>query len=73
MTNKTMLRKARHISNRIIRLTIGKLNISRMLCLILINQIGITNRIEIQKILRFLDDFGYDIKKIKYIPPDAAN
>jgi hypothetical protein len=44
-----------------------------MHCLILINQKEISNRIEIQKILKFLDDFGYDTKTIKYIPTDTAN
>jgi len=73
MTNKTTIRKARHISNRIIRLAIGKLDLIRMPCLILINQKTINNRIEIQKILRILDDFGYDIKTVRYIPSDNAN
>ncbi len=73
ISNKTMLRKARLITNRIIRLAIGKLNIVRMPCLILINQKEISNHIEIQKILKFLDDFGYDTKTIKYIPTDTAN
>ncbi|UCC18649.1 MAG: hypothetical protein JSV62_11140 [Promethearchaeota archaeon] len=72
ITNKTMIRKARHISNRIIRLAIGKLNIANMPCLILINKLGIY-RYEIQKILRFLDEFGYDIKIVKYIPTDISN
>ena len=72
MTNKTMLRKARHISNKIIRLAIGKLNIVNMPCLILINQNAIS-RFESKKILRFLDDYGYDVKKVKYIPPHTTN
>lgn len=73
MTNKKMLRKARHISNRIIRLAIGKLNIVRIPCLILINQKESANTIETEKILRFLDDFGYDIKTVKYIPSNTDN
>ncbi|MFW9826287.1 MAG: hypothetical protein ACFFEY_01560 [Candidatus Thorarchaeota archaeon] len=73
MTNKKMLRKARHISNRIIRLAIGKLNIVRIPCLILINQKETVSSLETEKILRFLDDFGYDIKTVKYIPTKPAS
>ena len=73
ITNKKMLRRARHISNRIIRLAIGKLNIVKIPCLILINQKETTNRIETKKMLRFLDDFGYDIKTVEYIPSDTTN
>ncbi len=73
MTNKKMLRKARHISNRIIRLAIGKLNIVRIPCLILVNQKEKVNNAETGKVLRFLDDFGYDIKTIKYVPSNTAN
>jgi len=72
VTNKKMLRKARHISNKIIRLAIGKLNIAKMPCLILINKLGIY-RYEIIKLAQYLDGFGYNIRTIKYIPTDPSN
>jgi hypothetical protein len=73
LSNKEMVRKARHISNRIIRLAIGKLNIVRIPCLILINEKETRSTVETGKILRFLDDFGYDIKTVKYIPTNTSN
>ncbi len=72
VTNKNMLRKARRISNKIMRLAIGKINLAKMPCLILINKLGFY-RYEVTKIAKYLDGFGYDIRTIKYIPTDTSN
>ncbi|MFX0144538.1 MAG: hypothetical protein ACFE9C_10710, partial [Candidatus Hodarchaeota archaeon] len=72
VTNKNMLRKARRISNKIMRLVIGKLNIIKMPCLILINKPGFYD-FEVIKFAKYLDGFGYDIRTIKYIPTDTSN
>ena len=72
VTNKKMLRKARHISNRIIRLAIGKINIANMPCLILINKTGFY-RYDVIKLAQHLDGLGYELRTIKYIPTDPSN
>jgi hypothetical protein len=72
VTNKIMLRKARRISNKIMRLAIGKVNIAKMPCLILINKLGF-HRYEVMKLAEYLDGFGYDIRTIKYVPTDTSD
>ncbi|MFX1379442.1 MAG: hypothetical protein ACFFA4_10150 [Promethearchaeota archaeon] len=72
VTNKNMLRKARRISNKIMRLAIGKINIVKFPCLILINKLGFY-RYEVMKLAEYLNGFGYDIRTIKYIPTDPSD